>query len=105
MQIAPSVGRRGLLRSGSGRLSLVRGTVDHRKFIKEFNFLRWVRLLTEALLCTGKSQYYRYGIGDLREAVLLAECVDDWKGIEPHELFMERLRAEHGRKWSFWKQW
>ena len=63
------------------------------------------RLLVEAVLNAGKSQYYRYGIGDLREATLLAEDVDDWKGIEDHETFMERLQAEHGRKWSFWKQW
>lgn len=63
------------------------------------------RVLTEAVLSAGKSQYYRYAIGDLREATLLAEGVDDWKGIEPHESFLGRLRAEHSRKWSFWKQW
>ena len=53
----------------------------------------------------GKSKYYRYSIGDLREATLLSEGVDNWWGLEDHETFMERLQAEHGRKWSFWKQW
>lgn len=63
------------------------------------------RLLSEAVLRAGKSQYYRYGIGDLREATLLAEGVGDWRGTEDHETFMARLRAKYGRKWSFWKQW
>jgi hypothetical protein len=62
------------------------------------------RLLTEAVLRAGKSQSYKYAVADLREAALLAECVDDWQGMEPHEIYMDRLRAEHGRKWSFWKQ-
>ncbi len=63
------------------------------------------RLLAEAVLNAGKSQYYRYGIGDLREAMLLSEGVDNWKSLEDHETFMKRLQAEHGRKRSFWKQW
>lgn len=63
------------------------------------------RLMVEAVLRAGKSKYYHYGVGDLREATLLSEGVDDWKGIEDHEPFMERLQAEHARKWSFWKQW
>lgn len=63
------------------------------------------RVLVEAVLNAGKSQYYRYAIGDLREATLLAEGIADWKGLEDDETFMERLRAKHGRKWSFWKQW
>ena len=63
------------------------------------------RILTEAVLCAGKSQYYPYALADLREATLLAEGVDDWLGIEDHKTCMERLRAEYGRKWSFWGQW
>ena len=63
------------------------------------------RLLTEAVLRAGKSQYYRYAIGDLRQATLLAEGGVDWKEIEDHDSFMARLHDQHGRKWSFWKQW
>jgi hypothetical protein len=63
------------------------------------------RVLGEAVLGPGKSKYYRYAIGDLREATLLAEGITDWKGLEEHETFMARLRSQHGRKWSFWKQW
>ncbi|MCH8112851.1 MAG: hypothetical protein IH905_13015 [Proteobacteria bacterium] len=63
------------------------------------------RLMVEAVLNAGKSKYYHYGIGDLREATLLSEGVDHWWGLEDHETFMERLQAGHARKWAFWKQW
>ena len=63
------------------------------------------RVLAEAVLSAGKSKYYRYAIDDLREATLLAEGIADLRGIEEHEAFMARLRSQHGRKWSFWKQW
>lgn len=63
------------------------------------------RRMAEAVLRAGKSQAYGYAVSDLREAAIFAEKIDEWRDLEPHETFMERLRAEHGRKWSFWKQW
>ncbi len=63
------------------------------------------RLLAEGALRTGKTKYYPYGIRDLRQATLLSEDISDWQDLEEHELFMNRLRAEHGRKRTFWAQW
>ncbi|MCG8509048.1 MAG: hypothetical protein MI741_07445 [Rhodospirillales bacterium] len=62
------------------------------------------RLLAEGALRTGKTKYYPYGIKDLQQATLLAESISDWHGMEDHEAFIERLRAEHGRKRTFWAQ-
>ncbi len=63
------------------------------------------RLLVEGVLSRGTSRYYRYAIGDLRAATLLADSVTDWESFEPHETYFDRLQQEHKRKWSFWKQW
>ena len=63
------------------------------------------RLLAEGTLRTGKTKYYPYGIRDLRQATLLAEDISDWQDMEEHEMFMDRIRAEHGKKRTFWAQW
>ena len=42
---------------------------------------------------------------DEAEATLLSAGFDNWKRLGNHETFMERLQADHCRKWSFWKQW
>jgi uncharacterized protein DUF6880 len=45
---------------------------------------------------------YRHAARHLAECASLARAIGDFGGFEPHERYTVRLKAEHGRKSSFW---
>ncbi|GAA3673713.1 DUF6880 family protein [Acetobacter lovaniensis] len=60
------------------------------------------RLLVEAVLDKALSRYYSYAAKDLASCRLLAPMLTTADGMESHEAFMIRLKAQHKRKLGFW---
>lgn len=60
------------------------------------------RLLVEAVLDKALSRYYPYAAKDLASCRLLAPMLTAPNGMETHEAFMIRLKAQHKRKLGFW---
>ncbi|AZV38662.1 hypothetical protein CFR75_13550 [Komagataeibacter xylinus] len=60
------------------------------------------RLLVEAVLDKALSRYYSYAAKDLASCRLLALMLTATNGMETHEAFMTRLKAQHKRKLGFW---
>jgi hypothetical protein len=56
--------------------------------------------MAEPVLAESKS--YPYIAGAPIRAVQTAEFLVDWRDVEPHAAFLERLRQEHRRKLAFW---
>lgn len=47
---------------------------------------------------------YGHAARHLADCAGLAKVVTDWQGRPPHDLYMDKLKAEHGRKYSFWER-
>ncbi len=62
------------------------------------------RKLIEGVLNRAISKYYKYAISDLNLAAKYAESVIDWLEFDPHNKFVEQLKASHGRKSAFWSK-
>ncbi len=62
------------------------------------------RKLVTAVLERGASAQYHYAVSDLKAAEKLAVKVPDWGSHGDHQAFLDDLRQQHRRKWSFWKQ-
>jgi hypothetical protein len=60
------------------------------------------RALIDFTLGAARSTRYRHAARHLLECQALAGHIDDFGGFETHEAYRARLRAEHGRKASFW---
>jgi hypothetical protein len=45
---------------------------------------------------------YRHAARHLAECASLASAIGDFGRFEPHDPYTVRLKAEHGRKSSFW---
>ncbi|GBQ60862.1 DUF6880 family protein [Komagataeibacter swingsii] len=60
------------------------------------------RLLVEAVLDKALSRYYSYAAKDLASCRLLALMLTTADGMETHEAFVTRLKAQHKRKLGFW---
>jgi hypothetical protein len=56
----------------------------------------------EDTLDGAKSKRYRHAARHLAECQALASAISDYGEFEPHETFVSRLRARHGRKSGFW---
>ena len=63
------------------------------------------RALLEANLAKSLSKYYPHGVRYLRRLDALAGSVGDWRGIEPHAEYAQKIRQQHGRKPSFWAKY
>jgi hypothetical protein len=63
------------------------------------------RALLEANLAKSLSKYYSHGVRYLRRLDALAGSVGDWRGIEPHAEYAQKIRQQHGRKPSFWAKY
>jgi hypothetical protein len=59
------------------------------------------RALLEANLAKALSKYYSHGVRYLRRLDALAERVNDWRMIESHDLYIQKIRQQHGRKPAF----
>jgi len=63
------------------------------------------RALLEANLAKALSKYYSHGVRYLRRLDVLAGRVSDWRMIESHDVYMQRIRQQHGRKPAFWAKY
>jgi hypothetical protein len=63
------------------------------------------RALLEANLAKALSKYYPHGVRYLRKLDALANQVNDWRGIEPHADYAQKIKQQHGRKPSFWEKY
>jgi hypothetical protein len=60
------------------------------------------RALIDFSLTAARSSRYRHAARHLLECQGLAAQIDDFGGVETHEVYRARLKAQHGRKTSFW---
>ena len=61
-----------------------------------------LRAMIDFALSQNRSSLDRHAARHLTECESLASSVQDWGAIQPHEAYAARLKAEHGRKSSFW---
>jgi hypothetical protein len=61
-----------------------------------------LRSMIDFALKQNRVKRYRHAARHLAECASLAGAVGDFGGYEPHERYAVRLKAEHGRKSSFW---
>ena len=61
-----------------------------------------LRAMINVTLGGGKSSRYRYAARDLLKCSNLSLDIQDFQKHETHKAYKQRLRSEHGRKWSFW---
>jgi thioesterase domain-containing protein len=60
------------------------------------------RTLAEDVLRRASSRQYQYAVRDVRSCASLAPLLSAETGLENHDMFLARLRREHGRKAGFW---
>jgi hypothetical protein len=60
------------------------------------------RAMVEDTLEGAKAKRYRHAARHLAECRGLEISIGDHAGFEPHDAFVGRLRARHGRKTGFW---
>jgi len=63
------------------------------------------RALLDSILRRAQTKTYGHGVRYLRKLDLLAKTVSDWRDIEPHTVYVQQLRRQHGRKTSFWSRY
>jgi hypothetical protein len=63
------------------------------------------RALLESILRRAQSKYYHHGVRYLTKLEALAEKVETWRAVLPHEAYVDELRRTHGRKVSFWSRY
>ena len=63
------------------------------------------RALLEANLAKALSKYYSHGARYLRRLDALAGRISDWRGIEAHVEYAQKIKQQHGRKPSFWAKY
>jgi hypothetical protein len=61
-----------------------------------------LRAMIDFALRENRVKRYRHAARHLAECASLAAAIGDFGGFEPHERYRTRLKAEHGRKTSFW---
>jgi hypothetical protein len=61
-----------------------------------------LRAMIDFALKENRVKRYRHAARHLAECASLATVIGDFGGFEPHERYSTRLKAEHGRKTSFW---
>jgi len=60
------------------------------------------RALIDFALEQNRVKRYQHAARHLHECENLADEIKDFGSFEPHETYVKRLKAEHGRKSSFW---
>lgn len=63
------------------------------------------RCLLDSILSRAISKYYHHGIRYLKKLEKLAPHVSDWSRFEPHQIYFDELKKNHGRKPSFWSKY
>jgi hypothetical protein len=60
------------------------------------------RALLDSILRRGHTKSYPHGVRYLRKLERLAQAVADWRDIAPHNVYLQGIKLNHGRKSSFW---
>ncbi len=63
------------------------------------------RALLDSILRRAQTKTYFYGVRYLKKIEKLAISISDWRGMENHDAYSERIRLKHGRKSSFWSKY
>ena len=63
-----------------------------------------LRSMIDFALTNSQNRRYKYVAANFLECSSLAFAIDDFGTFETHEAYAVRLRREHFRKYSFWKQ-
>jgi hypothetical protein len=61
-----------------------------------------LRAMIDFSLTKSRSSRYRHAARHLMACASLASSIQDFGTFEPHEAYVARLKAEHGKKSSFW---
>lgn len=61
------------------------------------------RALLNSILQRAISKAYHHGANYLHKLDALAENVEDWQAVLPHQAYREMLLKKHKRKWRFWQ--
>ena len=62
-----------------------------------------LRAMVVFTLATGRVKRYRHAAEQLSTCERLATRIDDWKDMETHASFMDRLQETRETKWTFWR--
>ncbi len=62
------------------------------------------RALLDSILIRKQSRAYHHGADYLNALESMSTKILEWNDTIPHERYINELRAEHGRKYSFWNQ-
>jgi hypothetical protein len=62
------------------------------------------RQMIDFALSRAKSGRYGHAARHLTDCAGLAKSIADWGAATPHDTYMEKLRSDHGRKYSFWER-
>ncbi len=60
------------------------------------------RALIDFALERNRTKRYQHAARHLEECEILADRIEDFGRFETHDTYMRRLKAQHGRKTSFW---
>lgn len=63
------------------------------------------RALLDSILSRAVSKYYNHGVRYLKKLDQLEGRIDDWKGLQSHAEYKDKIQAAHGRKQSFWAKY
>jgi hypothetical protein len=61
-----------------------------------------LRAMIDFTLSKARSKRYGYAAQHLAECAELAGKIEDYRTFEPHDVYVARLKQEHGRKSGFW---
>ena len=62
-----------------------------------------LRAMIDFTLTAARSKRYGYAAQHFAECAELASRINDFGAFETHDVYVERLKAQHGRKYSFWE--
>ncbi|WP_426034721.1 DUF6880 family protein [Cypionkella sp. TWP1-2-1b2] len=62
-----------------------------------------LRAMIDFTLTAARSKRYGYAAQHFAECAELASRIDDFGAFETHDVYVARLKAQHGRKYSFWE--
>ena len=62
------------------------------------------RQMVDFALGRARSGRYGHAARHLTDCAGLAKSIADWRGGATHDAYMQTLRSEHGRKYSFWER-
>ena len=60
------------------------------------------RALIDSILRRAKSKYYHHAVNYLEKLEAIGKSVSDWRPIDSHDVYLEKLKRDHRNKSSFW---